>query len=78
MPLIRLYKSSSKAFRCSFCGGVLFDLKPKFESVPSLSFSVDFSKKCAFHLRRFKKLSTFSIRHFKYVFSLGSGIFFNE
>ena len=58
------YKSSSNAFKCSFFGGVLTKLKPKFMFDYSLH-SEFLSKKNAFHLFLFMKLSSLKIKFFR-------------
>ena len=62
MFLIRSYMSFSKCTRRSFCGGVRSEGNPKFCVDASLVLGC--SKKCTFHLTRFKKLSTFSVSSF--------------
>ena len=64
------YKSFSNAFKCSFFGGVLTDLKPKF-TFNSLLDPESFSKKNAFHLVLFIKLS--SLKELKLSVTVFSG-----
>ena len=61
----KFYWLFSKKFKCSFCGGVSGDLKPKRLCGLFSGSSFSLPKQKAFHLNLFTKFSTFSIIHFK-------------